>query len=415
MMQPAAPGTAWNEIRIGFHPRILGTPAPVFPGFEVDLNEPIEDADKPDAVWHRERARALLRAHPEIKQLVGREPSTAVWCLLLASLQVVMAVAVAEAPGWVVVLAAYGVGAMINICLFNLAHDCNHHLIFRKPAWNRWLFTWTSLPMFLSAHHAWWVEHHVHHNDLGSKKDFIKRRRTFFLLTRQPRYFFVITRGLPYLACRLLWSPLIMPYGLMMLVAQVFRSALGLGVYVASSLLRGRLDPGPVALAILADQHLVSAYRKYGIQRWAVVYPALALGLLAVLYGWGGWTPIAYLLLSQLFTTGFLHPVALGLILSNSHFHGHKRYQPSSSYYGWLNKITFNFGLHTEHHDLARIPWSRLPQLRRIAPEFYDDLVQTPSYTGLALQFVFGSQRNLEEQFDNEKQRNREMLAANGS
>ena len=63
-----------------------------------------------------------------------------------------------------------------------------------------------------------------------------------------------------------------------------------------------------------------------------------------------------------------------GLILSNSHFHGTRYQQPSSSYYGWLNWVTFNFGLHTEHHDLARIPWVRLPQLRKIAPEFYDNL-----------------------------------------
>ena len=72
-----------------------------------------------------------------------------------------------------------------------------------------------------------------------------------------------------------------------------------------------------------------------------------------------------YLLLSSLFLTGFLHPTMFGMILSNSHFHGHSTYQPSASYYGWYNRLTFNFGLHTEHHDIAGIAWSRLPVMTR--------------------------------------------------
>ena len=101
---------------------------------------------------------------------------------------------------------------------------------------------------------------------------------------------------------------------------------------------------------------------------------------------------LLYLLLSQIFMTGFLHPLNFGLILSNSHFNEHATYQPTSSYYGWLNAITFNFGLHTEHHDLAGIPWNQLHKLAQVAPEFYDVLEKTRSYSGLALKFAF-SQR----------------------
>ncbi len=395
--------------KVGFHPRVLGSPAPMFPGYEVDISEPVDDDQKPDAVWHRERAKKMVREHPEIKMLFGNTPSTAIWCITFMVLQIAFAWGVSRGPWWAMILFAYVIGSWVNVNLFQLAHECNHNLVFKKTSWNRWLFTFTTLPMFLSAHHSWWIEHHVHHNDLGAKKDFITRRRTAFLLTRQHRYLGV-SRGPLYHLFRVLFSPVFMPYTFIMLVLQLFRSLLGLIVYFFGSLIRGRVDPGPLALSILADEHLISGYEKYGLKRWAVVYPLLSFVLVGVLFWLGGWMSVLYLLLSQSFMTGFLHPHNFGIILSNSHFHGHKRYQPSSSLYGWSNWIYFNFGLHTEHHDIMGIPWHRLGKLRQIAPELYDDLVTTKSYSRLAFQFMFGDPKSLEEQFDNEDHRNREVM-----
>ncbi len=253
------------------------------------------------------------------------------------------------------------------------------------------MFTLTSLPMFMPGHHTWWLEHHVHHSDLGAKKDFIKRRRTFFLLTKYR-------------------SPLFFPFAPLMLITQILRAVLGLCCYVLG-LFVGQWKPSQTTLSVLADEHLVSGYNKSGTALWAVVYPFVNLAFLGTMFWFGGWKSVIYLLASQAFMSGFLHPLMMGMVLSNSHFHGHNRYQPSSSYYGWLNKLTFNFGYHTEHHDLQSIPWSRLPKLRKIAPEFYDCLAETKSYVGLALQFVFGSREVFEEQFDNEEYRNAAMTS----
>lgn len=368
---------------------MIGTPSPVFPGFEIDISEHVPNRQKPDAIWHNDRAKAMLQAHPEIRTQIGHTRSTAIWCILFALMQVGLAIAVAEQPIWMMILAAYLFGSWININLFMLAHECNHGLVFSSTTLNRWLYTFTSMPMFLSGHHTWWIEHHVHHTDLGAKKDFIKRRRTFFLLTR-------------YL------TPLLIPFSMFMLVTQAIRSTVGLISYFLG-LFRGHWKPGPLTLSILADAHLVSGYRKYRMPLWPVVYAALSLALPIVLFTTLGWKPVVYLLLSQSFMTGFLHPIMFGMILSNSHFHGSQHYQPSSSYYGWFNKITFNFGYHTEHHDLSSIPWSRLPTLRKMAPEFYDPLHQTKSYTGLALCFAFQSYR-FDGFFNSEEIRNAEML-----
>ena len=384
----------------------------MFPGYEIDISDHVGDGDKPDAVWHRDRAKKMLRAHPEIKTLFGNSPGTMVWCLLFFALQIGMAWMVSLGPWWVMIVVAYVFGSWVNVNLFQLAHECNHNLVFKKTRWNRWLFTLTTLPMFLSAHHSWWIEHHVHHNDLGARKDFITRRRTVFLLTRQHRYFWFKSGPIYRLFC-VLFSPVFTPYALFMLVLQFFRSALGLIVYVFGSLLRGQLEPGPVALSILADEHLISGYQKYGTKLWAVMYPTLSFILIYVLFLGGGWMSVLFLLLAQTFATGFLHPHNFGIILSNSHFHGHNSYQPSTSLYGWSNWIYFNFGLHCEHHDIMGIPWHRLGRLKQIAPEFYDGLKKTKSYFGLALTFMFGDPNTLEEQFNNEDYRNKETLATN--
>lgn len=373
---------------------MLGSAAPVFPGFEVDICSRVADCDKPDAVWHRERARQMLAAHPEIRTLFGHAPVTAFWCVLAAGLQVALAAACGWLPWWAAVVLAYCCGALINIALFQLAHECDHCLVFGSRFWNRYLFTLTSIPMFLPAHHTWWTEHLVHHNDMGATKDFITRRRSYFLATRKT-------------------SPLFLPYSLFMVVMQLLRSAAGLVFYAATSLVRGRLTPTPLTLSILADEHLVSGYEQDRMTRWAVVYPLLSFALYLGLFLFAGWMPLVYLLLSQVFFTGYLHPYCLGWVLGISHFHGRKNYQPTASNYGWLpNLTTFNAGLHVEHHDLAGIPWFRLPRLRQMAPEFFDRLETIPSYTQLGLCFVFSKGETFDDRFNTETQRNLERFQA---
>lgn len=378
-----------------FRWRMVGSPAPMFPGFELDICDPTPDGGKPDADWHNDRVRRMMAAHPELRTLIRPNPWTAVWCVLVAGLQVGLACAAGFMPWWAMLPVAYVVGSMVNLCLFMLAHECNHGLVFRSTRLNRWLFTLTSLPMGQPAHHTWWIEHHVHHSDLGAKKDFIKRRRTFFLLADT-------------------LTPLFFPFAPIMLVMQVARTLLGLVMYVGG-LFVGRFSPGPRTMAVLADVHLVSGYQKYRFPFWAVAYSLLSIALFVGVFLVAGWNGVLYLLASAAFMSGFLNPVLFGMILSNSHFHGAAHYQPSSSYYGWLNKVSFNFGLHTEHHDIASIPWNRLPDLRRMAPEFYDDLHQTPSYTGLAMKFVFGSKDVFAQQFASEGERNKAMLLEQAS
>ena len=62
---------------------------------------------------------------------------------------------------------------------------------------------------------------------------------------------------------------------------------------------------------------------------------------------------------------------------------------PTQSYYGPLNWVLFNTGYHNEHHDFPYVPYSRLPEVKRLAPEFYDHLPHHTSWIKVMWDFLF--------------------------
>merc|ERR1712054_695595 len=104
-------------------------------------------------------------------------------------------------------------------------------------------------------------------------------------------------------------------------------------------------------------------------------------GLVVYFFGLG---PIYYLLLSD-YLAGSLHPCASHFIAE--HYVFVEDYE-TYSYYGPLNMLCFNVGYHNEHHDFPNIPWSRLPALRALAPEFYDNLAVCDSWIGVIWDYI---------------------------
>ena len=107
---------------------------------------------------------------------------------------------------------------------------------------------------------------------------------------------------------------------------------------------------------------------------------------------------LAYLIMSS-FLAGSLHPCAGHFIAEHYVFEK----QPTAakdpktmvpvpetfSYYGPLNFLTYNVGLHNEHHDFPAVPWTKLPILNRIAHEFYADLPHHKSWVYVIWQFIW--------------------------
>lgn len=105
-----------------------------------------------------------------------------------------------------------------------------------------------------------------------------------------------------------------------------------------------------------------------------------------------------YLILSS-FLAGSLHPCA-GHFIAEHYIFGRQPTEAKDpltntpvpetfSYYGALNLLTYNVGLHNEHHDFPAVPWSRLPVLHEMAKEFYADLPRHESWVGVIWNFVW--------------------------
>ena len=123
-----------------------------------------------------------------------------------------------------------------------------------------------------------------------------------------------------------------------------------------------------------------------------------------MLIQYAGVNAFAYLLLSS-FLAGSLHPCA-GHFIAEHYVFGPQPEITSGvinalpipetfSYYGPLNLLTYNVGLHNEHHDFPAIPWTRLPLLRKIAAEFYSELPHHDSWIWVIWQFIWDKEVGL--------------------
>lgn len=105
----------------------------------------------------------------------------------------------------------------------------------------------------------------------------------------------------------------------------------------------------------------------------------------ALIWYFWGFKSLYYLLIGTLLCLG-IHPMSAHFIAEHYMFdRGYETY----SYYGPWNYLTFNVGYHMEHHDFPYIPGSKLPEVKRIAGEFYDNLPQHSSWLNVIYVYLF--------------------------
>lgn len=281
---------------------------------------------------HAARRREMLRRYPHIKQLYGPCWRTKYVCAGLVVTQLATAYLLRDAPWWCILLVAYVFGGILNQALLLAIHELSHNLAFKKPTHNRLFACLINLPVGVPVAETfryYHLLHHLHQGEEGLDTDLPTELEARLLRTRFRKVLWLSGQGFAY-ALRPLF-----------------------------------VHPKKPSAAELANLLLQLAFN------------------LAIFHFWG-LKALAYLPISSLIVMG-LHPIAGHYISEHYVF---RAGQETYSYYGPLNRLTFNVGYHNEHHDFPYVPGSRLAHLRRMAPEFYDSLMHHHSWTATLWQYV---------------------------
>lgn len=271
-----------------------------------------------DCDSHRERRAAILRAYPVVKHLFGPRRATALFTVAVLAAQLALAAAVAHASWWLVLGAAYGVGAFLAHYLNVVVHECSHNLVLRATGSNKALGIFANLLGVLPSAIGFRYYHLLHHRFLGQPGlDADVPSRWEIDLVGDSRF------------GKLMW-----------LLAQPLTYAV--------------INPLQVRDRIPLDRWLAAN---------VVLVLASAVGVFVLL----GPASLTYLALSVYFAVG-PHPTGAHILQEHIIFEG--SYE-TASYYGPINAISINHGLHLEHHDFPNVAGPRLAELRRIAPEYY--------------------------------------------
>jgi sphingolipid delta-4 desaturase len=268
-----------------------------------------------------------MAKHPEIAELFTTEPLTCYISLGILALQLFMAYMLRDASWWVILPCAYIIGGTVNHSLQLAVHELSHDLCWSgkyKDAANRITAIVANLATCFPSGQTfkpYHMDHHQYQGVDGVDTD-IPHAIELNLVTN--------TIG------KILW-----------ILAQ------------------------PLCYALRPMLIKPKPFRFWEGLNWVVQI----VFNVAVIY-FLGIKSFTYLLSGTLLGLG-LHPSAGHFIAEHYEFvAGTETY----SYYGPANFFNFNVGYHNEHHDFPKIPWSKLPLVRKIAPEFYDNLPHYTSY-----------------------------------
>src|SRR5947207_12817935 len=108
---------------------------------------------------HPGRARAIIKAHPEVRQLMVRNPYTALIALSLVTMQTTIAYwmgTLGFGYWWLSLLIAYCVGPFANHATYVIIHDATHNLISRGKGGNKRVGTLADLPSLTRGARGLW-------------------------------------------------------------------------------------------------------------------------------------------------------------------------------------------------------------------------------------------------------------------
>jgi sphingolipid delta-4 desaturase len=284
---------------------------------------------------HRKRTKDILKTHPEIRTLIGRNPWTSVIILGVVALQIGVAIFASTQAWWVSFVLAYLIGAFASHTLFVCIHEAAHNLIFANRTLNTIFGIIANLTQVFPSSVSFQKYHLKHHAFQGVME---------------------LDADLPYH-----WEARL-----------ANNSAIGKAFWLLFYPIFQLLRPSRIREVNFFDG-------------WIVANWIFNFAFVGTMWYFFGPKTFVYMTASLFFSIG-LHP--LGARWIQEHYLTSGR-QETHSYYGPLNVVNLNVGFHNEHHDFPSVPWNKLPQIRSNANEYYDTLAYHLSYTKLLFKFLF--------------------------
>mmetsp|Transcript_10252 Transcript_10252/g.14960 ORF Transcript_10252/g.14960 Transcript_10252/m.14960 type:complete len:370 (-) Transcript_10252:221-1330(-) len=309
-------------------------------GGELKVKQHKLEKESPDFYWrnewndpHIDRMRQIRQDHPEVTSLFGPDTTSKYRLIGAYLIQFISLELLMGAPWYVWCFCCYTLCASINTSLPLAFHEWSHNLAAKTQWHNRVLAIVANLPMAIPAASTFKRYHMEHHKFMGEDV---------------------------------------------------------LDVDIPTKLEGDIFHHNPVVKMIwLFFQPLWYSLRPLflnpkNITMWELANYAASVTFDLLVYSRYGLSGLAYLAIGALVGMQF-NPIAGHFVAE--HFIMNED-QETYSYYGPLNWWTLNVGYHNEHHDFPYVSGKNLPELRKLAAEYYDDIPHYHSWTKVMVDFV---------------------------
>lgn len=309
-----------------------------------------ENLLSPQSRRHIEMRVAVMKAHPEAAALAGPEWRGLIGALVILAIYWTSAWLVGRTNIFVVFFAAFFFGQLMIHSAGALLHETAHRLVFRERGAKLGFDLLLEVIMTSFGGQLTYQHEHVssHHPHLGNyERDYEHEDLCRFLARRSYRA----------------KHPKLQPW---LTAAELVIQALPLGYMIANRIFVPFYRKQSGRATKDRERNIGATKPPKNEMRLFIAVSALTNIFLFVAFGWMGWLYHVWSLSLFLGKAGITN---LGQSLAEHP--GDNETQPTRSTYSALNLILFNTGYHNEHHTFPNVAWTRLPKLKKLAPEVF--------------------------------------------
>jgi sphingolipid 4-desaturase/C4-monooxygenase len=312
---------------------------------------------------HHARSQAILKEFPEIRQLFHPEPLTFVYFLIVAGLSLSLMYIASQGSWLLSILLGVTLGPYIDAMILVLIHEVSHNRASGNIRIDRWMGILINIFMLAPISEIFRQHHNKHHLMLGDMEGDVD-------VPLEMEVDFVGNSAIKK-ALWLIFNMVILP------IRSLYKLEVKTNFYVVANFV---LCLGfTIALAFFNLK----------------VFICLGLSLLC----------------SQ-----GLHPANARQLQRHlwdssdeKAFSAPNTASMTYSFYGLSNLLFLNVGYHIEHHDFVQVPWTKLPQVRKIAGEkwYPESQAYTSRGWGDLVNFVFNDKVTLANFYSNTRSKHR--------